>query len=630
MDSPDIDSNETVQHQSTIEQVVTEDVQPQLQPSGNPNDSIKAPEIVPDKTSNEPALSSRTSSDAGDQTQPLPTHEETVDHEPKVDLEKDKLSVSTEDLTVSLPTKDKPEDQISCEPSSSSSITSSSITTVEEVKQMSRRQLATVLILCFVNLLKYMDRFTIAGILPEIQCFFGISDAQGGLLSTAFVVSYMLFSPLVGYLGDRFSRRIIMGCGIIFWGLSNLAGSFTETYSLFLTSRILVGIGESMFSTVSPTIISDVCVGDTRSKFLILYYFAIPVGSGLGFIVGAAMASAFGSWQWGLRVTPFLGLIAVLLIFFIVQEPPRGEAEGSTLSPTTYWDDLKYLAKNKSYVLSTAGCTLTTYVSGALAWWGPKFITLGQASGQGLDVSYTRVSLVVGFEAALAGVVGVASGSLVGQKFRKRFPTADAQVCAWSMVICAPLLYWGCYIATGPPVPLYIVLFFGQWFLNVSWAPVGDILLYVVIPTRRSTAEAFSILISHALGDAGSPYIVGLVSDSFKKSLTAAAESKTYLSNDYYDGTMVLDQSSSSNNCSGSSFIDPETVDIDFRALQYSLFITTIIAALSAYFFFLNAWYIVEDKAAVAKAVKENEELMRIEKIEKQDSANTKSELSGV
>jgi hypothetical protein len=60
------------------------------------------------------------------------------------------------------------------------------------------------------------------------------------------------------------------------------------------------------------------------------------------------MASAFGSWQWGLRVTPFLGLIAVLLIFFIVQEPPRGEAEGSTLSPTTYWDDLKYLQKVRS------------------------------------------------------------------------------------------------------------------------------------------------------------------------------------------------------------------------------------------------------------------------------------------
>lgn len=37
-------------------------------------------------------------------------------------------------------------------------------------------------------------------------------------------------------------------------------------------------------------------------------------------------------------------------------------------------------------------------------------------------------------------------------------------------------------------------------------------LQYVVVPPRRSTAEAFQILISHMLGDAGSPYLVGVVS----------------------------------------------------------------------------------------------------------------------
>lgn len=34
---------------------------------------------------------------------------------------------------------------------------------------------------------------------------------------------------------------------------------------------------------------------------------------------------------------------------------------------------------------------------------------------------------------------------------------------------------------------------------------------YVVMPNRRSTAEAFQILISHAFGDAGSPYLIGVV-----------------------------------------------------------------------------------------------------------------------
>jgi len=36
-------------------------------------------------------------------------------------------------------------------------------------------------------------------------------------------------------------------------------------------------------------------------------------------------------------------------------------------------------------------------------------------------------------------------------------------------------------------------------------------LQYVVIPTRRATAVAFQGFTSHLLGDAGSPYLIGLV-----------------------------------------------------------------------------------------------------------------------
>ena len=40
------------------------------------------------------------------------------------------------------------------------------------------------------------------------------------------------------------------------------------------------------------------------------------------------------------------------------------------------------------------------------------------------------------------------------------------------------------------------------------------LLQYTVVPTRRSTAEAMMIFIGHLLGDAGSPYFVGLVRNS--------------------------------------------------------------------------------------------------------------------
>lgn len=36
-----------------------------------------------------------------------------------------------------------------------------------------------------------------------------LSNFQGGLLQSAFVVSYVVVAPIVGYLGDRYSRRLV-------------------------------------------------------------------------------------------------------------------------------------------------------------------------------------------------------------------------------------------------------------------------------------------------------------------------------------------------------------------------------------------------------------------------------------
>lgn len=51
-----------------------------------------------------------------------------------------------------------------------------------------------------------------------------------------------------------------------------------QKYEWFLFFRALVGVGEASYSTIAPTIISDLFVKDVRSKMLALFYFAIPVG----------------------------------------------------------------------------------------------------------------------------------------------------------------------------------------------------------------------------------------------------------------------------------------------------------------------------------------------------------------
>jgi len=57
------------------------------------------------------------------------------------------------------------------------------------------------------------------------------------------------------------------------------------------------------------------------------------------------MAAATGSWNWGLRVTPILSMISVLLIALAMRDPPRGLSEGSRLVSTSWQKDIVYLVK---------------------------------------------------------------------------------------------------------------------------------------------------------------------------------------------------------------------------------------------------------------------------------------------
>lgn len=65
-----------------------------------------------------------------------------------------------------------------------------------------------------------------SGILSKIQSEYHIGDAEGGALQTAFVVSYTIFAPIFGYLGDRYSRKAIMAFGVFLWTVFTVIGSF--------------------------------------------------------------------------------------------------------------------------------------------------------------------------------------------------------------------------------------------------------------------------------------------------------------------------------------------------------------------------------------------------------------------
>ncbi|XP_070573388.1 protein spinster homolog 1-like isoform X2 [Ptychodera flava] len=372
-----------------------------------------------------------------------------------------------------------------------------------------KRGYITVGILFYVNLLNYMDRFTVAGNLKKIQQYYSLNDAEGGLLQTVFIIMYMIAAPLFGYLGDRYNRKIIMSVGIFLWSCFTVLGSLVPAHwaPAFFVLRGLVGVGEASYSTIAPTIIADLFSKGMRTRMLAVFYFAIPVGSGLGYIIGTYVGQALGAWQWGLRVTPVFGVIAIFLILILVKEPKRGASDDhSRVRATSYGEDLRALLKTPSYIWSTFGFVGVAWVAGCLSWWAPTYIEDAYTLS-GKDGSST--ALIFGGITVVTGILGVALGAEIARRWKKYNPRADPLVCGIGLIGCSPFLYFVITLAHKHHIISWILIFFGETFLSLNWAVTADILLYVVIPTRRSTANAFQMLLSHTLGDATSPYIVG-------------------------------------------------------------------------------------------------------------------------
>lgn len=204
--------------------------------------------------------------------------------------------------------------------------------------------------------------------------------------------------------------------------------------------------------------------------------------SGLGYVTGSALSTAFGGWQWALCGTPLLGAVAVLAIICCVKDPPRGESEGhDALKSSTYLEDLKSLMTNKSFIYSTLAFTCVTFCTGALSWWGPNFLQDGiksmniEDSQRPMDPS--KISFVFGVITMLAGIIGVPLGSILSVKLRPKIAKADPLICGVGLALSSVFLCLSLFTCNHLFFLAFVLIFLGEIALNINWSIVADILL---------------------------------------------------------------------------------------------------------------------------------------------------------
>lgn len=238
-------------------------------------------------------------------------------------------------------------------------------------------------LLLAVNLFNYIDRQVLSAVLPILQFDAALFDPTDpwlgtklGLLTSAFLVTYTIFSPVFGWFGDRGSRWTLVGLAVIVWSLASGGSGLAAGYVMLLLTRCLVGIGEAAYGPVAPSMLSDMYPLADRGKVMSWFYLAIPVGSALGFVVGGVVAAAFG-WRAAFYVVVAPGLLLGALCFFMrdprVHHTPADKTGAAPPSPS-YLAVVRELRGVRSFVLCCAGMTCTTFMLGGVAAWAPTYI----------------------------------------------------------------------------------------------------------------------------------------------------------------------------------------------------------------------------------------------------------------
>jgi MFS family permease len=364
-----------------------------------------------------------------------------------------------------------------------------------------------LIVLTALNLLNYVDRNVLFAVQPLIQDEFHVTNLQIGYLTTAFLGFYTIAAPFVGPLADRYSRKIIIALGGIFWSGLTLLTAFTHTYTELLIRHTLVGVGEATFVTIAPTFVADLFAEKIRGRILGVFYLAIPVGSAGGYLLGGYLAPHFG-WRFPFYLAAAPGFLLALAVLFL-KEPERGQFD--SLKETPERGTVLGLARNKAFLASTLGMAAMTFSLGGIQVWMPKFLF----SERGYTLA--AANFAFGIIIVVDGILAALAGGWLGDYLLPRMKGSYYLVSAVSMLLGVPFMIVALF-AKGPVmIPAIAVAAF---FLLLNTAPLNAAVINSVGAHIRATALSVNILIIHFLGDMPSPAMMGWVAD--KRSLQSA------------------------------------------------------------------------------------------------------------
>ena len=165
-----------------------------------------------------------------------------------------------------------------------------------------RRELWLLLTLAGIQFTHILDFMIMMPLGPQLTRLFGISDAQFGLLVSAYTLSAGVSGLLAATYIDRFGRKRLLMVLYVLFGLATLACGVAPTYGALMVARILAGMFGGVLSAVGQTIIAEVIPYERRGRAMGIVMTSFSVSTVAGVPLGLVVAER---WGWNM---PFIAI----------------------------------------------------------------------------------------------------------------------------------------------------------------------------------------------------------------------------------------------------------------------------------------------------------------------------------
>jgi len=160
------------------------------------------------------------------------------------------------------------------------------------------RRWATLIVVCFAQLMIVLDVTIVNVALPAIQADLGFTQGNLTWVVNGFLVTFGSLLLLAGRLGDLIGRKRVFLAGLVTFTAASLLCGIAPSEGALIGARLLQGVGAAaQASVILAIIVTEFHEATERARAMSAYVFVSVAGGSLGLLAGGLLTEAL-SWHW--------------------------------------------------------------------------------------------------------------------------------------------------------------------------------------------------------------------------------------------------------------------------------------------------------------------------------------------